>query len=109
MPVLPSVPRTPREPPLAPPMVTLACHRASRGPVPLESIANRRRFFYPSRRVIRVQPDVLVGQIARPEAAAAVAEREAQPQMNLAFALQVRRRRGHVERLRRAPVVQQHV
>src|SRR5579872_916748 len=72
-----------------------------------QSSANRRRDGRPSRCVIRVQPDVLLCQVARPEAAAAVAECEAQPHVNLALALQVRARGCGVERLRRAAVVEQ--
>src|SRR5512144_780691 len=63
----------------------------------------------PSRRVLGVEPDVLVGQIAGPESASSGPEREAQPQLDVALALQVRRGGGGVERLRHALVVEQHV
>ena len=63
----------------------------------------------PSRRVVRVQLHVLVGQVAGVERAAAGAEREPQPEVDLAVVLQVRRRRRRVERQRLAVAVQQQV
>src|SRR5262245_47825967 len=63
----------------------------------------------PSRRVLGVELDVLVGQIAGPERAPRRPQREAQPQIDVPLALQIRRGRGGVEGLRHAFVVEQHV
>jgi tetratricopeptide (TPR) repeat protein len=62
-----------------------------------------------SRRVLRVEPHVLVRQVAGPEGAAAGAEGEAQAQVDVPLAPQVRRGGGAVERLRHPAVVQQQV
>src|SRR4051812_6082227 len=62
-----------------------------------------------SRRVVRVQPYVLVGQVAGPEGAAAAAEREAQAHAHVAVVLQIGGHGGLVERPRCAGLVQQRL
>src|SRR5262245_54415324 len=60
-------------------------------------------------RVVRVEADVLVGEIAGVEGAAARSEREPQPEQDFALVLEIGRGGGSVERERCAIPVQRHV
>src|SRR6266851_144623 len=55
-----------------------------------------------SRRVLRIEPNVFVAEVAGPKRAAARAQGEAKAQMDITVVFQIRGSRGRVERLRRA-------
>src|SRR5580704_1997543 len=71
-----------------------------RGPVPV---------FLASGRVLSIEPDVIVGQVAGPERAPTRTQREAEPERDVAIGLEIRRRQGFIEGLRRPRAVEKRI